>query len=370
MCKERSAWNDYFSGTSQPQVINQQITRQTPSNESVHILNCLFQSITATSNGGAVYCSTSVIYLLVESSSFFSCKTSAYYGGAICFLNMNNGQSVLHTVCGNDCNSGTAHGQHIGIFVGNTALIKNYVNYSSFSRCLNEQRTEALAIYFGKVCCPSLNVSMNRCNTYSAIYYRNYIDSSSVTCSLSYSSIVNNSAASYNCIYFSDSGVKSEIKSCNILRNTQVNLGSGGTIQASGNLMIQDSCILDNKATNIFYTSSSSYTITLSNCTVDSTSNNGFLTTRNTVTKSFILGLNHMSTRNCHSEYDSAGTLTAAPYIPTYSSSKGISRCICKTFHYQAKISDLFSLTYIFMIAFIHIDASKYSLCDINRFYE
>jgi hypothetical protein len=360
MCEERSAWNDYFSGTSQPQVINQQTTRQTPSNESVHILNCLFQSVTSTSAGGAVSCGTSVTYLLVESTSFFSCKTSANCGGAIYFYNMDNGQSVLHTICGNDCNTGTAHGQHIAIFVGNTALIKNYVNYSSFSHCLNEQRNEVLAIYCGKVCCPSINVSINRCNWVSGIYYRCYVDSSSVTCSLSYSSIVNNSAASHNCIYFTETGAKYEIKSCNILRNTQVNLGSGATIQANGNLMIQDSCILDNSATNIFYTSSSSYTITLSNCTVDSFSNNGRLTTRNTVTKSFILGLNHMSTQNCHSEYDSAGYLTVVP--------KEASLCICKTCHYQAKISDLFSLTYIFIFTFIHIGPSVYSLCEIGCF--
>jgi hypothetical protein len=354
MCKERSAWNDYFSGTSQPQIINQQTTRQTPSNQCVHVLNCLFQSVTATSAGGAVSCISPVTYLLVESTSFFSCKTSAERGGALYFYNQNNGQSVLHTVCGYDCSTSGSYGQHIAIFVGNTASAKNYVNYSSFSRCLNEQRNEVLAIYFGKVCCPSLNLSLNRCYWCSGIYYRCYIDSSSVTCSLSYSSIIDNSAISNTCICFSDGGAKYEIISCNILRNTQVDLGSGGTFYDCGYLMIQDSCILDNKATNIFYTSSSSYTITLSNCTVDLFSNNGMLTTRNTVTKSFILGLNHMSTRNCHSEYDSAGTLTAVPYISTRSSSKRVSLCTCGMCHYQSKISDLFSLTYIFMITFIH----------------
>jgi hypothetical protein len=354
MSEHRSAWNDYFSGTSQPQVINQQTTRQTPSNESVHILNCLFQSVTSTSAGGAVSCGTSVTYLLVESSSFFSCKTSSGSGGAIYFGNTNNGQSILHTVCGYDCSTSSTYGQHIAIFVGNNPLAKNYVNYSSFSRCLNEQRNEVLAIYYGKVCCPSLNVSMNRCNSYSAIWFYSYGDSNSVTCSLSYSSIVDNSAVSSTCIYFSSTGVKSEIKSCNILRNTQGNLGSYGTIYAYKNLVIEDSCILENKATYIFYQVDSSYSITLSNCTVDSFSYSGRLTTRNTVTKSFILGLNHMSTHNCHSEYDSAGTLTAVPYTSTRSSSKRVSLCTCGMFHYQSKISDLFSLTYIFMITFIH----------------
>jgi hypothetical protein len=110
------------------------------------------------------------------------------------------------------------------------------------------------------------------------------------------------------------------MKSCNILRNTQGTLGTEGTIATWGNLMIEDSCILENIADCIFF-QGSSYTITISNCTVDSTSNNGYLTTQNTVTKSFILALNHISTQNCHSEYDSAEVL-AASIVQSPSSSK------------------------------------------------
>jgi hypothetical protein len=352
MSEHRSAWNDYFSGTSQPQIISQQTTRQTPTNQCVHVLNCLFKSITATSAGGAVSCE-SVTYLLVESSSFFSCKTSSGRGGAIYFNNQNNGQSVLHTVCGYDCSTSNTYGQHIAIFVYNNAISKNYVNYSSFSRCANVQLNEILSIYYGKICCPSVNVSMNKCYSYSGIFFSTYKDSNSVTCSLSFSSIIDNSATNCICIYFAVTGAKYEIKSCNILRNTQVS-SSYGAIHTRGNLMIEDSCILENSATNIFY-AYSSYIITLSNCTVDKTSNCGSLIIQNTVTKSFILGLNHMSTQNCHSEYDSAGTLTAIPYISTHSSSKRANHCTYRILNYQSQISDLFSLTYIFMITFIHI---------------
>jgi hypothetical protein len=225
MSEHRSAWNDYFSGTSQPQIISQQTTRQTPSNQCVHILNCLFQSITATSAGGAVS-STSVTYLLVESTSFFSCKTSSGCGGAIYFNNQNNGQSVLLSVCGYDC-ACNSWGQHLCILLYNNALTKNYVNYSSFSRCLNEQSNEMLAVYYGKVCCPSVNVSMNKCNYYSGFSIYTYVDSNSVTCSLSYSSIADNSATNYNCVGFWTTGAKYEIKSCNILRNTQVSTSYG-----------------------------------------------------------------------------------------------------------------------------------------------
>jgi hypothetical protein len=130
-----------------------------------------------------------------------------------------------------------------------------------------------------------------------------------------------NIASWYTCIYFARSNANHEIKCCNIIRNTQVSLNTQGTISLYGKIMIEDSCILENKADYIFYITSSSYTITLSNCTVDkTTTSTGSLIIRNTVTKSFIHALNHMSTQNCNAKYDSVGTLT--PIIPPLSSSK------------------------------------------------
>jgi uncharacterized protein YgiB involved in biofilm formation len=93
-------------------------------------------------------------------------------------------------------------------------------------------------------------------------------------------------------------------------------------------MMFKNSCILENNANTIFY-QASSYTITVSNCTVDRTSNNGCLTIQNTATKSFIFALNHMSTQNCHSEYDSAVTPTLFIQSPS-SSKKRIRLCLLK----------------------------------------
>jgi hypothetical protein len=153
-------------------------------------------------------------------------------------------------------------------------------------------------------------------------------------------------------------GAKYEIKSCNILRNTQGELGSEGTIYSSGNTMIEDFCILENKAINIFYQTSSSYTITLSRCTVDSTSNNRNLIIQNTVTKSFILALNHMSNQNCHSEYDSVGTLTPILQIP-YSSKKQIHLCTCGKFIYLFPQGNFLSLIGLFIFNSIYPSASN-----------
>jgi hypothetical protein len=355
----RTTWSDFFTGN--PTIIqsNEFGERQTPSATSIHVSNCLFRSITSTSSGGALYCS-SVTYLLIESSSFFSCKTSSN-GGAIYFINTNSGQSVLYEVCGYDCYStytSTSEGQFAYIYAKNAASNMNYVNYSSITRCVidNSVSRYTLRLDFGKQCCLSVNISMNKCYYRSGICCQPFSDSNSFICSFSYSTFADNNATGYNCIYLLNSGSKYKIESCNILRNTQGSLGTEGTIHINGNIGIENSCILGNKATYIFY-QGSSYTITLSNCTVDLTSNNGKLTTRNTVTKSFILALNHMSTRNCHSEYDAVGILT--PIIQSSSNKQINCFTIVKCFLHP-QLRDVVSLTSILFFNFIH----HYAYCD------
>jgi hypothetical protein len=325
----KAAWNDYFSGTTATTTLFSQeyTSRPTLSGPNVYVLNCLFRSFTSASSGGALYCSTSISYLLVESTSFFSCKTSGGNAGAIYFSN-SNGQSVLHEVCGYDCGSSNSR-LFDYIYVKNDISSKNYINYSSISRCVNENAYQLLYHYNGKTLCSSVNISNNK-NYGDSVVFLPSIYSNTVTCSLSYSSFMDNIATYHAWIIIWTSGGEYEIKSCNILRNTQGNLNTRGTITTRGNTKIMDSCILENVANYIFY-QESSYRFTLSNCTVDSTSNNGYLTIQSTVTKSFILALNHMSTRNCHSGYDSAGTLTPIIQTPSPSSSK--KQLYCYTGH-------------------------------------
>jgi len=332
----RTAWNDYFSGTTPTTTLFSQeyTSRPTLSDSNVYVLNCLFRSFTSASSGGALFCSTSISYLLVESTSFFSCKTSGGNGGAIYFSNSNSGQSVLYEVCGYDCcTTNSNHRQFNYICVKNDISSKNYINYSSISRCVNENTNAYQMLYHdkGKTLCPSVNISNNK-NYGDSVVFVPSIYSNTVTCSLSYSSFVDNIATYHAWIIIWTSGGEYEIKSCNILRNSEPTVNSRGTITTRGNLKIMDSCILGNKANYIFY-QESSYTITLSNCTVDSTSNNGYLTIQNTVTKSFILALNHMSTQNCHSGYDSVGTLTPIIQTPSPSPSSSKKRIHCYTGH-------------------------------------
>jgi hypothetical protein len=358
----RTAWSDYFPGTYSNNYNSQLYTgRQTPSDTAVYVSNCLFRSITSGSNGGALSCSSSVQYLLVESSSFFSCKTSGHTG-AILFSNTNNGHSVLYKICGNDCcTTSSSNIQFANTLVGSTISYKNYLNYSSTARCVNENSGSyyTLRHHNGKFCCLSVNSSMNKCYCRSGIYCTPSSDSNIVTCSLLYSTFADNIVTQYTCIYFDKTGANYEIESCNILRNTQGSLSSEGTIYTLGTMMIHDSSIIGNNANYIFF-QGSSYTITLSNCTVDSTSNNGYLTTQDTVTKSFILALNHMSTQICHAEYDSAGTLTLT-------SKKQRLYYTCEKFLYQLPQANFISLTSVFIFNFIHPFAFGDSLYTIQR---
>jgi hypothetical protein len=356
----RTAWDDYFTGSKTNYNSETYRSKPTLSGTSVYVSNCLFRSFTSGSDGGALSC-TSVSYLLIESTSFFSCKTSDNYGGAIYFEN-SNGQCVLYEVCGYDCCStytGYSYGQFAYIVVNDVASSKNYVNYSSVVRCVNEKSGShySLGLVNGKICCPSVNISMNKCYWYSGIYCRSFKDSNSFTCSLSYTSFTDNNATDCVCISFLTGNANYEMKSCNIIRNTQCTLSLHGTFNVCDNVMIEDSCILENKANNIFYQQYSSCTVTLSNCTVDSNSYNQNLVIRNTVTKNFIHALNHMSTQNCHSEYDSVGTLT--PIIQSPSSSKKQKLYFsCEKFLYQSRLRIFFSLLNVFIFNFIHLNSS------------
>jgi hypothetical protein len=98
----KTAWNDYFPGSYTNFNSQTYTSRQTPSYTGVYVSNCLFGPITSSSDGGTLYCDSSVQYLLVESSSFFSCKSSGG-AGVILFNSQNNGQSVFYAVCGYDC---------------------------------------------------------------------------------------------------------------------------------------------------------------------------------------------------------------------------------------------------------------------------
>jgi hypothetical protein len=363
MISPKYFWNDHFSGSPATTLNSSQfISRQTHSYSSVYVLNCLFTKCTETSGHGGALCCASATCVFIESSFFFSCKTTSGEGGAVYFSN-SGGQCVFYKVCGYDCCS-TSYGPFTHTTVKNAVSSMNYVNYTSVIRCVNDVTNayETLRLDCGNVYCPSVNVSMNRCRSISVMVCTPTTGSSSVTCTLSYSTFADNSATQYGCIWCNSGGANYEIKYSNILRNAH-NYNTYGIFFARGNLKVADSCILGNKGNYIFYQESSSYKITLSNCTVDTITYNSYLTIQSTVTKSFIHGLHHMTTQNCHAQYDSEGTLTAIPYV-----SHSTKKKFPYTYHCQARISDSFPLISLFVLTFIHSKPPGYCWNDRSHF--
>jgi hypothetical protein len=343
----RTVWIDHFPGTTPTTTFTsiEYTSKQTLSDTNVYVLNCLFNKCTSTGYGGAFYCTSSVTKLLVESTSFFSCNTSSTKGGAVYFYNKESGECVLYKVCASDCCSESGlNGLFADIYAKNTASGKNYVIYSSIARCINEKigSWHTLRLNYGNNYCSSVNSSMNKCGWRPGISCEPTADSSSVTCLVVYSTFVDNNATQARVICFGRSSANYEMKWCNILRNSQISLSTNGLIDIYGSTIIENSCIIENVADYIFY-SSTSITYTISNCTLDKTTNNGYLTTRNTVTKSFILTLNHMFTQNCHADHSTVDTLTPIKIIVT-----------CRILSCPSHLRDFITLIFSFMFNFIN----------------
>jgi hypothetical protein len=84
-------------------------------------------------------------------------------------------------------------GQFSYVYTKNSINIKNQVNDSSFTQTSKESSDKYSVLFhnLGKILCPSINITNNECYCFTAIYF---YPTSSDTCYMSYSSIVNNTA--------------------------------------------------------------------------------------------------------------------------------------------------------------------------------
>jgi hypothetical protein len=344
------------------------VSPQTPTSNNVYVHDCVFRSCTSSLNGGALYChsSNNVIKLLVSRTSFTSCRTSGQNGGAIFFYSQTSGECILNKICGFDClstYSGCSYGQFVYTYTKNDVTFKNHVNDSSFTRTSKVRiyPYHVLCLNYGNILCPLVNITNNECYHCSALYCHATASSTSNTVCITYSSIVNNTAnGSWGCIVFNSDSISSQLMdTCNVLNNKQT-LSNIGIIYAHANLLIKDSCILGNdKNKNIFYENHASCKITISNCTIDDdifTNGRyyGSVTISKTIQNSFINALSHIFTHNCDSYFDSYGTLTVKPNVPTRKSICLMS-CVCK----HPMIDSLLKFQFMFLLTMLPSDPAK-----------
>jgi hypothetical protein len=270
---------------------------------NIFVSSCQFIECKSDSNGGGIYVSaTNDTKMLVEKSTFDNCQTTASgSGGAIHFGF--SGNCVLSEVCGYECRA-SSNNQFDYIQCTESVSYKNYVNDSTIFHSVNENSGSAVTHYHGIVLFKGVNCSFNRCkqnaacvsgNTASTTKYR-------VTCTLSFCSFTNNNATQGKIIYLYINTGNKEIKSCNIVDNSQEDLATKGIIHIGGPCEIKDSCITGNIAKYTFYEGVSSSTITVSNCTLDAdveSKKNYRVTIKNKATSSFIIPLVHLKTDKC-----------------------------------------------------------------------
>ena len=151
-------------------------------------------------------------------------------------------------------------------------------------------------------------MSNNKCNAYSAIFANPSESSQSLTFSLNFSSIANNTATTYGCIQLNNQNALYCIGTSNIINNEQGSIGTEATLYSTGKLKIVDSCLIGNNAT---FTVKDVYSkgITFDNCSIDfgkgSSGASGSILFISTATKLFVNRIKLFSKGFCAAGYDS-----------------------------------------------------------------
>jgi hypothetical protein len=362
-CSKRSFADVYGQSYTPTEYTAPQYTdkRIDASVSNVYVHNCVFRYCTSSEHGGALSCTSSVIRLLVEQSSFISCRASNRHGGGVYFVNTASGESVLNKICVFNCSSLVSGFGQFAYIKLNSNYYKNHVNDTSIihSSNVNSDSRDSMRLLFGNILCPSVNITNNECSRYCTLDCQL---SSSCICRISYNSIVNNTAIVHTCIYSSGSSSSHYIYACNILNNKQTD-SAYGTFEVYTKLLIENSCILgNNEGKTVFYLgSSSSYNITISNCTFDNSKYTGTVIFTNTIENTFINALSHIVTERCDSFFDSYGTLTVKTTVNSCRS-QCLMSCLCN----YPMIDSLRRLKFMFLLTMLPSNPSNDNYFDTN----
>ena len=285
---------------------------------NIYVYDSLFKDIESIKCGGAISSTNGFsTRLCIEETIFSQCKTSGIIGGAVYFCCGGKSQCVIYRVCGFNCSSliqEESYGQCFDIEIDTDSSLKNQLKDSTITHCKkdNSQLYYAVELLNGNIFCPSVNISNNDCFGYSALHFSPTINDNNkleVTCNISYSSFVNNTAETCVCININMPGSSQIIDSSNIIRNIQKTTRFG-SIKTNGNLLVKYSCIVGNKGKNVvFHEINDNSMITISNCTLENDiirdhRYSGGFTIAKSNKKFYVISLSHIATYNCDSFFD------------------------------------------------------------------
>jgi hypothetical protein len=304
----RNSWNDFYSGSPGQTYGTSTNQIKITSGGSAYVFNAIFQYLSTSSVGGAIYCSGVSLLFLSESTSFLNC-TSSGKGGAI-YLYI-TGESILYKVCGFGCLAANGPVQFVRNQLSNDVTKRNEFNYTSV--CHSIQKADYNCIIYpsyGKVKYNSVNSSQNECLHNSGIDCNS--QSGEGCCVIEYCSLTNNTMRNSMVIGLYSSSYGKQIRFCNILNNKQLNIGSYGLIYTLSAVTVESSCILGNAANCQVYDTSSASIV--SNCSIDFDSSKlNRATITNSPTKSFIIKIACFETAACEAFYDSYRELSILP---------------------------------------------------------
>jgi Fe-S cluster assembly iron-binding protein IscA len=301
----KSDWSDFFSGNPTHEHKGA-LSRISLTSGGAYVSNALFQNLSGSSDGGAIYGSSISVNVLIEETSFIYCTPSAQ-GGAL-YLQI-SGECIINKVCGYGCYSTQNHYLFSHISVTASYDKRNFFMYSTVCNSVSKN-SYTISHDSGKVLFEFSNVSSNKCSILPGIYSQSQsaANNNEIGFNAKYSSITKNAATSLLCltVYNYGSSCVKQIQSCNLVNNTSAST-TYGVFQTIGKLIIKDSSILGNRGKYQVYEESGSYGSTISNCTIDFTSSSvtSGITITNTPATSFINKISCFSTGECKSSYDS-----------------------------------------------------------------
>jgi hypothetical protein len=293
------SWNDFYSGSCTE--YSQRTTRLSSFSGTAYIVNSFFKGLSSSSYGGSIYYSSSSsnLLMLIESSTFINSQSGGQ-GGAIFFSSP--GQFVKSKVCGYGCKSTSNKVHFCYVHLTNSISYRNDIYDSAICCSTQPSYQHASWHIYGKIIIKQTNFSSNSCYSRGPVGSLPSSNGDHVASSISYSTVANNVVSNGHCICF-DLPYLCEIDSCNIISNIDQS-SNKGLIYVCGSLNLRGSCIINNSATYLIQ-NVGGYTITATNCTIDSTSIcSGSTTIVSTPGNSFINRIKYIETALCYSSYD------------------------------------------------------------------
>jgi predicted outer membrane repeat protein len=156
-------WSDFYSGQPTQTYGSRTSQLKITSSGNVYVSNALFNKITTSGGGGAIYCSSVTILFLSESCSFINITASGQ-GGAIYLYGIE--ESILYKVCGYGCSTSgvNCHFDYIG--VTNDATKRNFLSFVSVCHLIHTGISFNIDSLRGNIKYNSLNSSQNECDYY------------------------------------------------------------------------------------------------------------------------------------------------------------------------------------------------------------